>query len=119
MVAVCLPLGHSLMLAGTLVTMSVKGHLHRLADAEILEDAQLERLRRYSITTVEELFGVVQANPASVASLLGIDLEEVSGITAKLTLALDPEVMKAYEESALDPDEYGFGGRSDPPPATH
>ncbi len=84
--------------------MAFKTNLTPLADVEFLDGVSLECLRRLNITTVEELVGQLQADPAGVAQLLHVSRPQLARLRRR-ALATDSEAVASFLEADLD-----FGG---------
>lgn len=95
--------------------MSVKRGLKPLESAHLVSPKALTRLRRYSISSVEELVGALGAQRPAVAKLLGLSEDEAAELEEKAQGALDPEVRAKYEKLGDTPFDPAFGARIEQP----
>ncbi|MBV9171765.1 MAG: hypothetical protein JOZ81_16970 [Chloroflexi bacterium] len=93
--------------------MSYDSALTLLASLVSLSGAQKNLLRAYSIGTVEELAGTLEADPTAVQTLLGLDYwgfrrlrDEVQSVLNQNTALLDEfqrQARRKYSYGGLDP----------------
>jgi hypothetical protein len=95
--------------------MGIKGNLHPLMTSDVVTEDQATVLRKYSITSLEELFGALLSRRAGVASALGIPESDVDDLKTKVSEALPREVVESYHQP-IGTMKRGFGARIDPPP---
>ena len=69
--------------------MGLKDNLTPLSGSELLDDVSVARLREWSITTVEELIGILDSDVSAVAALLDISTAELKEINRRALLLLD------------------------------
>jgi hypothetical protein len=79
------------------IHVNIKSTLTPLADSGLLDDTSIKRLRRLSITTVEELVGVLESDLGAVADLLDKSEPELRRIRDKATSMLDERHRAEFE----------------------
>ena len=77
--------------------MSIKSKLTPLTDSGLLDDVSVKRLRQWSITTVEELVGVLESDMPAVADLLGKNESDLESIKSKALRFLDKRHREEFE----------------------
>jgi hypothetical protein len=95
--------------------VTVKKGFKPLEDAHLVDENQLAELRRYSISTVEELVGALGSRRDGVAKLLKMSDDDACELESHARAALDPETLRRFDELAREPFEPTFGARMDPP----
>jgi hypothetical protein len=91
--------------------MAFKTKLTPLEQTDLLDDQSLALLRQLNITTVEELVGQMQADPAALARVLHVSRRKLLRIKRRALDELAPAVRDAlllsphgdYALGALDP----------------
>ena len=91
--------------------MAFKSHLTPLTQLKTLTDSQCSALQEKSVTTVEELLGIIDADPAGTRSLLMLEESQFSQLRKKARSLVSPEFLrsmeaqrgKEYSLGALDP----------------
>jgi Papain family cysteine protease len=82
-----------------------------LGQIDALGDENRERLRALSVTTVEELFGLIAADPEATSEFLGPNVD-LASIQADIGRAVGPQAMASLSEM----DETRFSLGASPPP---
>lgn len=78
--------------------MSVKRRLKSLAAAQLVSDDAVARLKEYSISSVEELVGVLGAQRGAIAKLLNLSDAETDELETKARDALGGKLRQRYDE---------------------
>jgi hypothetical protein len=89
------------------MAMGLKGKLTPLRDSGLLDESAVERLKSGWITTVEELFGALESDPKSIATLLGLSDEAIDSLKERARSALDERFSEAVEEQRTKRYSYG------------
>ena len=92
--------------------MGMKRSFHPLATSDVVTDDQVAALRKYSITSLEELLGALRARRHGVAAILGPDVD-VDDLEERVSGALPAEVVHRYDVAEPIP-KRGFGARIEP-----
>lgn len=90
--------------------MAFKAHLTPLGQLE-LTDSRLHTLRELSVTTVEELVGLMEADPAGTRDVLRMEEPQFAQLRRQAGSLISPELRrsmaeqqgKEYSLGALDP----------------
>jgi hypothetical protein len=77
--------------------MNIKSMLTPLADSGLLDDKSIECLQGFSITTVEELVGVLESDLGAMADLLDKSEPELRRIRDKAVSMLDERHRAEFE----------------------
>jgi hypothetical protein len=93
--------------------VGIKDKLTPLVDSGLLDDSSVKSLKRLSITTVEELVGVLESDMDAVGNLLGKSEPELEYIERKAMRLLDERYRAEFE--AQKGVSYPTG--ASPPPA--
>ena len=91
--------------------MGIKDRFTPLDQVDLLSRSSRDRLRPYSITTVEELLGLLEAEPEAMRELLHLDDFHLDWLRTQARSLLNPATLKAIDEQrnknyplgALDP----------------
>jgi hypothetical protein len=77
--------------------MGIKDRFTRLDQVDLLSASSREGLRPYGITTVEELLGLLEADPDAARSLLHLDTFELGWLTTQARALLSPATLEAID----------------------
>lgn len=81
-----------------------------LSDLDALGTEQIEKLGALSVNTVEELFGLIVADPDATAEFLGTG--DLAGLQADLGRSAGPQAMRTLSE--VGEEHYPFGAAAPP-----
>ena len=96
------------------MVVPVKKGLKALESSGLLDSSALATLRRYSITSVEELVGALGSRRGAVAELLGISDRDARSLQDRALAVLSPEVQNELEETGRREFRPAYGARVEP-----